>query len=241
MKKLACQFILSLTILVPLSCFAEKILVETLDGKCFLMEKEKSIEELAKDVAALTEDTESATTLIFAVTVDRKDSDSLKKWVFWGTKKHGQGLGYPRSYENSLSQGEADDIRFIVTTLADKSIPTILKNKGAIEAAGDRIDHVHPLRFLMCVFTNEELKVGIRNLRAKGLLWGEFVAGLKDSLATESNNQNITNAQIAHFASTVGIDINIIYTPIQERRWDNFIDLLIAHIPRKDDGNRYDS
>jgi len=59
--------------------------------------------------------------------------------------------------------------------------------KGDLVAAGDRIDHVHPLRFLEAVFTDEELKVGIRNIRGKGWVWNHFVGGLKDSLSTEFN------------------------------------------------------
>jgi hypothetical protein len=155
----------------------------------------------------------------------------------------GQGryLGHPREYYKDLDDEERSAIRYIVTMLANEKLIWIGIAKSDLETAGTRIEHLHPLRFLMTIFTDEELKVGIRNIRGRGWIWNHFAGGLKESLATETHLNNMHPEMIAHFAGIVKIDQKIIYPAIVNQRWDEFIDLLITHIPRKGDHNRFDT
>lgn len=145
-----------------------------------------------------------------------------------------------RNYNVPPSDENRRDIGFIVTTLADKSIASILGARGRLNDAGDRIRPVHPLRFLECVFTDEKLKVGIRNIQKRGWIWKDFVGGLKGSLIDESKNNNLKDEYIAHFAKTVGIDPAAITPTIREHRWDDLVDLLIKIVPRSGEADRYD-
>ena len=172
--------------------------------------------------------------------------DNSKEFLFedvgiFASKKHGQFLGTPRDYFAPLMANETADIRHIVTSLANRSLVHLLANRGEFEAAGDRVDHVHPLKFLTVIFTDEELKVCIRNMRGRGWVWSNFAAGLTDSLATESNIDNLRVDQIYDFASTVEIDPSMIQPSLEQKRWEEFINLLIEHVPRKGDHGRYDS
>ncbi len=160
---------------------------------------------------------------------------------FGASKKHGQFLGVPRDYFAPLTANEIGDIRHIVTSLANRSLIHLLANRGEFEAAGDRVDHVHPLKFLMVIFTDEELKVCVRNMRGRGWVWGSFASGLTDSLATESSIDNLRIEHIYDFASTVEIDPNMIVPSVEQKKWEEFINLLIEHVPRKGDHGRYDS
>jgi hypothetical protein len=211
---------------------ANEILVNTQDGQTFVfdVDPDECLGALQDRIASLTEDQ------AYIVAVPPRN----KNWnVTAGTK--GGYLGYPRNYSVPVTGAERSDIHYIVTSLADKSLITIAFLKADLEAAGDRIDHIHPLRFLMTVFTEEELKVGIRNIRGRGWVWNQFVGGIKDCLTTESNIGNLKDEYVHHFAKTVEIHPNKILPAIQQRNWDKFIDILIKEIPRKGDHDRYDN
>ncbi len=211
---------------------ASEILVNTQDGQTFVLDidPDESLGMLQDRISALTEDD------AYIVAVPSRQ----KNWnVSSGTK--GGYLGYPRDYHAPVNGAERSDIHYIVTSLADKSLITIGFLKKDLEAAGDRIDHIHPLRFLMTIFTDEELKVGIRNIRGRGWVWNHFVGGIKDCLATETSIGNMKDEYVNHFAKTVAIHPNKILPSIRQKNWDRFIEILIKEIPRKGDHDRYDN
>lgn len=145
-----------------------------------------------------------------------------------------------RDYTQPVTDSEKKDIVYIITSMANKPLTKLFKMKSSLESAGDRINHVHPLRFLECVFTDEELKVGIRNIKGRGWVWSDFYGGLKDSLHEESLKDNMRDEFIADFCLNINIGIDIVNDAIQQRRWSDFLTLLIKHIPREGDHDRYD-
>ncbi|NGX42952.1 MAG: hypothetical protein K940chlam7_01241 [Chlamydiae bacterium] len=171
--------------------------------------------------------------------------------VFWlGTKNDSYDeeelipkKTYPgyRNYFSLVSKGEKNDIRFILKSLSTKSLPSLLGNMKQLRHAGDRIIHLHPLRFLECVFTDEELKAYAHNVRKRGgMIWSEFFDGISDSLKDEMGIENMKDEYIHDFASIVGIEVSIIYGFILAQKWDDFIKALVIHIPRDGDTGRYD-
>jgi len=145
-----------------------------------------------------------------------------------------------RDYYAGVSTSQKQDIRYIVTTLGTNAWYELLKKKSSLEAAGDRIDSVHPLRFFGYIFTDEELKAGIHSIRTNSKVWKKFFNGFSTSLDEETDKKNMTNAFIQDFANTVGIDVNAIQSSLQQRRWVNFVDILLEKIPRNGDHRRYD-
>ena len=144
-----------------------------------------------------------------------------------------------RFYEDHPSQNDKNDIRYIVNTLSNNSMVNILFQKSSLEKAGDRIEHVHPLQFLLVVFSNEELKAGIHNIRNKGMVWKDFYCGLRDSLETESCLNNV-GPHLHDFATKLGLKPHLISAAVAEKRWKDFLEILFANIPRNGDKNRYD-
>lgn len=171
--------------------------------------------------------------------------------VFWlGTKNDSYDeeelipkKTYPgyRNYSFLVTKGEKGDIQFILKSLSTKSIPSLLSNMKQLRRAGDRIIHLHPLRFLECVFTDEELKAYVHNVRKRGgMMWSEFFDGISDSLKDEMGIGNMKDEYIHDFACIVGIEVPIIYGFILAQKWDDFIKALVVHIPRDGDTGRYD-
>lgn len=230
-------FFLSLVLMLPFFLEAHEILVNTQDGQAFVFDVDanESLSGLHDKIVALTDEHPSN------CLIEISSSGAPKGFGFQLSRSQGGYLGYPRNYYNEVTAEQQADIHFIVTYLANKSLIQIAFAKGDLEAAGNRIDHIHPLRFLMTVFTNEELKVGVRNIRGKGWVWNNFTGGLKECLSTESNIGNMKDEYIQHFAQQVEIDVDLVYSSIQQHDWDEFIDLLITHIPRKGDHDRYDN
>jgi hypothetical protein len=219
---------------------AHEILVNTSDGEVMTLDVNPSetIQELQDKIAMLADGRKSPITM--SLTFDEKgDFENLCLHM---ARQQGQYLGYPRNYFAEVLPEEKKDIRFIISFLAkEDNYINIMIARGRLEAAGDRIDHLHPLRFLMTVFSDEELKALIRNVRSKGLVWNPFVGGLKASLATETSIGNMKPEYIQHFSEKLNISPNLISDSIYSEMWDEFVDLLIAHIPRKGDYDRYDS
>jgi hypothetical protein len=148
--------------------------------------------------------------------------------------------GY-RDFFKPVTESEKKDLHFIMKTMATKSLTSLLKYKSQLEAAGERIDHIHPLRFLETVFSDEELKVYLHNIR-KGNSWikGEFFKGIKNSLQEEMNLGNLTDEMVFDFCFQFEIDPNLLLGHIHNHKWDDLIKTLIVHIPREGDSDRYD-
>lgn len=149
-------------------------------------------------------------------------------------------IATPRNYKVEVAAAEKKDIRYITTTLANKPLSTLWRFKGSLEAAGDRINHIHPLSFLITIFTDEELKVAVRNLRKRGWVWTDFYSGLSQSLSEEFSRNNLSDVQVHSFAAEVGVSAADLLPAIHAARWQNLIDILIAKIPRKGPTDRYD-
>ncbi len=145
-----------------------------------------------------------------------------------------------RDYDEPVAKQEKKDITYIVTTLGNESLISIGTAKSSLKKAGDRIDHLHPLRFLMTVFTDERLKAGIHAIRDRGgWIWSGFIDGLVGSLNEEGGRKNLLQF-VPDFASKVKIDPELILPALQQGKWSDFVNILIDKIPRETDPNRYD-
>lgn len=212
---------------------------------------EKSLKEIQQELAEQFNDGDSKKLFIAFdldnITTQESDTNLTKAHLVWdkhAAKKHGQYMGYPRNYVSQLNAQEQGDIRYIITFLANNHILKIAAHRNELETIGERIDHVHPLNFLGYAFSNEELKICFRNIRSKGWIWGDFIGGIKESLMSESKVENIKDGHIRDFSKKVSCDCNsiypLVYPAIQNRNWDEFIDILITKIPRSGDYDRYD-
>lgn len=147
--------------------------------------------------------------------------------------------GLYRDYHRPLTMSDRQDIHYIISNLANNSVINIMFSKSSLERAGDRIDPVHPLQFLLCVFSNEEMKAGVHNIRGRSLLWKDFYNGLSESLQNESMENNL-EPYIADFAKKLHLNPALLTSSLHRRNWNEFLDVLFIHIPRNPERNRYD-
>lgn len=147
----------------------------------------------------------------------------------------------PRNYNTPVSSGDREKIRYIVTTLGFESILKITSVRSDLKKKGKQIDHLHPFRFLMTIFTDEEMKAAAHAIRGRmiGWIWDEFLGGIAGSLKEEAANHNLKPEYIQDFAKKLGISADLITPAIQNEQWKEFVDILIDHVPRQNDPNRY--
>lgn len=145
-----------------------------------------------------------------------------------------------RDYYRENSKDDTANLSFIICTMGFKSIFKIFKERKALKSAGDKIDHLHPLRFVMGIFTDEEMKAAMHNIKGRTLVWDEFKKGLYTSLTEETKKNNMNVEYIEDFAKRVQVDSNLIIRPLQQQKWDEFMNILLKNVPRKGDPKRYD-
>jgi hypothetical protein len=145
-----------------------------------------------------------------------------------------------RDYYAPVTKQEKKDIHYIVTSLAYDSLISLGASKSSLKKAGDRIEQLHPFKFLSTIFTNEELKAGIHAIRDRtAWVWDEFIGGFVRGFKEETAKKNMKNEFIQDFSSVVGIDPALIMPSIQGGKWKEMVNILIDTIPRENDPNRY--
>lgn len=144
-----------------------------------------------------------------------------------------------RDYYAPLTQDEKSDIGYIVKTLANESLIKIKNKESTIKKVGERVEHLHPFQFLYCIFSDEEMKVGIRNIQGRSWVGRGFIEGITSSLKKEHAVGNVL-MYAEEFAQSLNVDVNIIKPYLEAAKWDKFVDALIKNVPRYGDTGRYD-
>ena len=139
-------------------------------------------------------------------------------------KQLGEGAQHKiRDYYAPITENEKKDIRFIIITLATKSQFSLLFEKRALDQAGNRISHIHPLKMLSYIFTDNELKYAVKKIR--GIPWRRFAKGLGESLDKSAKRKNLTQELIADFTQTVGVNSSLISPSAEKGRWEDLINI----------------
>lgn len=149
-------------------------------------------------------------------------------------------VGYARNYWAPLTPAEIGEIRFIVNTLANSSLASLPFQRGKLERAGSNVSHVHPLKFLYAIFSDEEMKVSIRNVKKRSWVWKEFAADTSKSLNDEANLGNIRTDQLTDMAKSLQIEAKWLTEPANKKDWNKLYDNLISKVKRGGDTGRYD-
>lgn len=147
--------------------------------------------------------------------------------------------GLKRVYKQGLSSSDKKNIEHIVLTLGNSSLISLAKSKSELRKKGQEIDHIHPLRFLEYVFSNENLKAAFSNMEKRKWVWSEFFDGMKKRLDEEASNKNVTE-HLDSFAKNLNINIKNLQSLVKEKRWKDFLNALFLELPRSGNSERYD-
>jgi AAA+ ATPase superfamily predicted ATPase len=144
-----------------------------------------------------------------------------------------------RQYHATLTDNEKRKIAHTIETLGNSSLVSLAREKSALEKEGREIEHIHPLKFLACIFSEERLKAAMHNIHGRSWVWGQFFKGLKEALETEHMHENLL-PYIQDFSNHLKISSKKIYALVEKQRWKEFIEILFIEIPRSENSTRYD-
>ena len=129
-------------------------------------------------------------------------------------------------YELSLSESASAKIYKLIHNMGTLSWPKLLWKKRDMEKLGDQIDHVHPLRFLGVIMSNDHLKDCMREVRDSPLKMNRFMNGLSEKLDKNFKHHNLL-MHIPGFAETVKKDPYRIEDLILKKKWRALVDYLL--------------
>ena len=175
------------------------------------------------------------------ISVDNKNNGEIKANYPKGIGQYGRSQTTTnRDYWREVAKSEKKDMTYIITTLSQSSLLSIANERSSLKKAGQRIEHVHPLRFLCTIFSDEELKIGIKGIRERSSwIWDEFFSNFKDNLEKEDQKNNILSSHVKDLAKKIKIDSALIIPIINRKDWGQLILTLIEIVPRHTDPDRY--
>lgn len=144
-----------------------------------------------------------------------------------------------RNYWAPITDQERSYVGEIVLTLADTSTPKLIFEKKRLDEIGDKVNHLHPLNFLLIIFGDDKLKVKVKNIKGKSMVWREFSAGVKNSMTEEARKGNLLPEQVSDFALKLSIKEDLLQPLIKKARYEEVITTLLDNIKRNDDHDRY--
>lgn len=144
-----------------------------------------------------------------------------------------------RNYNQPVSPTEKSTIAYIINLLGEGNYAKLLLKKGELERKGAEIDHLHPLRHLATIFTDEQLKVNFRNMKKHSKIFNNYASDMGKTFGQEAANNNLI-PHVNDFAKTVQVDANTVASFMQQQRWKDFLEWLADAVPRQGNARRYD-
>jgi hypothetical protein len=151
-----------------------------------------------------------------------------------------KGQSVPRNFAVQVTPAEKKDMRKLLTSMAKNTWAELLSNSSSMNKIGDRIEHIHPLRFLQCIFSDEELKGCLHSVKDRSIIWKKFFSGVSESLEEEANRNNMKPEFIQEFAASLNLNPNLIKDSIEKKKWKEFLDILFKNLPRDGNQDRHD-
>ena len=136
--------------------------------------------------------------------------------------------GEPRSEEAQLffdlplTDEDKKNIRYIVTTMAEKNVIQLLLEKKTLEKKGDQIQPVHPLRFAGYVLTDPVLKRSMKVVSKNSFKWDGFLTGYEKRLK-EERRAGTLDCYVPGLADLLEVDRSVIQRYINQENYGGLI------------------
>jgi hypothetical protein len=129
-------------------------------------------------------------------------------------------------YRLPLTESEKAMIAKIITILAENNIFELAFIRSEMMKKGDKIRHVHPLRFMGIIFSDPELRRSMEKISHSYFKWNGFINGFAERADEEASRNNLMR-HLPGFAQHVNVDADHLAPFIQKRDWEGFLSYLI--------------
>lgn len=137
-----------------------------------------------------------------------------------------------KDYFASLTPKDEENIRFLITTLGSHAMVSLLYYKGQLEAAGDAIGDIHPLRVMAYIFSDPDLR--LLSNRINRSVWGRFVKGWVKSFADSAKVNDFPPPYVENFAKVTGFPLKKANALIKKEQWAGLMNDLRQDVYEKD-------
>jgi len=125
-----------------------------------------------------------------------------------------------------LTDKEKRFIKIIISTMAAKNIIQLAFEKHSLESKGDKIHHVHPMRFIGYILSNPDLRNDLKTIKKSSFKWDAFIDGFSKRMKEEFQGDNIYQ-YVPGFASQVGASQEEINHYIAKKDWEGLVKHLL--------------
>jgi hypothetical protein len=125
-----------------------------------------------------------------------------------------------------ITEKEAQIIWEIIDTMANKNLLQLGWIKKDMERLGQKITHVHPLRFLGTIFADPHLRECMKEVRSSYLKWNGFLDGLTGRLEEEYKRNNLL-PHVSGFAATIKANPEQVRNFLQKKEWEKLVKYLL--------------
>ncbi|ATW15904.1 hypothetical protein [Chlamydia trachomatis] len=134
-----------------------------------------------------------------------------------------------KSYADPMTDSERKDLSFIVSAAADKSSIALAMAQGEIKGALSRIREIHPLALLQALAEDPALIAGMKKMQGRDWVWNIFITELSKVFSQAASLGAFSVADVAAFASTLGLDSGTVTSIVDGERWAELIDVVIQN------------
>lgn len=129
-------------------------------------------------------------------------------------------------YSLYISDTDKQTIHWVIHTIAKNNPVKLGLNQKEIRKKGDKIQHVHPLRFLSFVMGEGGLRSDMHKIKKSGFKWNNFIKDYSNRLSREASSNNL-NAYVPGFAHSLAVDEQTIQSMIDRHDWHGLVNYFL--------------
>ncbi|WP_246485733.1 hypothetical protein [Chlamydiifrater phoenicopteri] len=129
-----------------------------------------------------------------------------------------------KDYSASVSEQDKRDMKFVVSSAAEKSTVSLALSQGKILEALDRIQEIHPLTLLETLASDPSLVEGLEKMRGRDWVWNLFTEKLGEAFSMAASQGLLSSSNIESFSTTLGLDTKVVSDLVQGENWSGLLD-----------------
>lgn len=129
-------------------------------------------------------------------------------------------------YSLGISDSDKKTIYWVIHTIAKSNAIKLGLKQSEVRKKGDKIEHVHPLRFLSYVMGEGSLRGDMQKIKSSSYKWSNFMDNYTSRLSREAANNNLLQ-YVPGFAHSLGVDVEVIRSFVIRHDWYGLVNFFL--------------
>ncbi len=143
--------------------------------------------------------------------------------------KETKGSQIEAFYTLDISDVDKDNVTNLITKLADRNVFQLLRHKREMNRLGDKVNHLHPLRFIGYIFSRQDLTKNMWIVHQSGFKWRAFAEGFSGGMQVNAKKNNLL-IYVPGFCHETKADEQIITKLIEKQQWEAVLMYFIRNV-----------